>query len=102
MSTINGPPQSLKHNHVKEQQCTDGWKYSWQVAPLQSLLPLFSGKTNIDKPPNNANRIFSETHYLQGLHQYFSDLVFKKKSTKKRNKGMGFAHGSFLLGLRRH
>jgi hypothetical protein len=61
MSTINGPPLSLKHNHVKEQTRTDGRKYSWQVAPQQSLLPLFSGKTNIDQLCNNANQLFDET-----------------------------------------
>jgi hypothetical protein len=60
MSTANSPPQSLKHDHVKERRCTDGRKYSWQVAPQQSLLPLFSGKTNIDKLCNNANRLFNE------------------------------------------
>ena len=27
--------------------CTDVRNYSWQVAPLQSLRPLHSGKTNI-------------------------------------------------------
>jgi len=27
--------------------CADARNYSWQVAPLQSLLPLHSGKTNI-------------------------------------------------------
>jgi hypothetical protein len=61
MSTINGPPLSVKHNHVKEQTCTDGRKYSWQVAPQQSLLPLLSGKTNIAKLRNNANPLFDET-----------------------------------------
>jgi hypothetical protein len=61
MSTINGPPLSLKHNHVKEQTCTDGRKYSWQVAPQQSLLPLFSSKTNIDQLCNNTNQLFDET-----------------------------------------
>ena len=61
MKTINGPPLSLKHNHVKEQTCTDGRKYSWQVAPQQSLLPLFFGKTNIDQLCNNTNQLFDET-----------------------------------------
>ncbi|MHA4808464.1 hypothetical protein ACX0G9_10160 [Flavitalea flava] len=50
MNTVNSPPKSLKYKHVKEQRCTDGWKYSWQVAPQQSLLPLLSGKTNVAKP----------------------------------------------------
>jgi hypothetical protein len=32
-----------------------------KVAPQQSLLPLFSGKTKIDKLRNNANILFNET-----------------------------------------
>jgi hypothetical protein len=39
------PPKetTVKELHI----CTDVRNYSWQVAPLQSLFPRHSGKTNI-------------------------------------------------------
>jgi hypothetical protein len=39
------PPENIGVKELKT--CYDGWTYSWQVAPLQSLFPLHSSKTNI-------------------------------------------------------
>lgn len=44
LSADLSPPENTL---VKELLCYDVRNYSWQVAPLQSLVPLHSGRTNI-------------------------------------------------------
>jgi hypothetical protein len=43
------PVEQHRTSFIKERCMPRYRKYSWQVAPQQSLLALFSGKTNIGK-----------------------------------------------------
>ena len=61
MAPINSPPKSRNTIMSKNTDAPMAGNIPGKVAPQQSLLPLFSGKTKIDKLRNNANILFNET-----------------------------------------
>jgi hypothetical protein len=72
--------------------------YSWRVAPLQSPLPLPSGRAKVMRPAQ-INQMYNQ------INPMWVSVIAKsgkEKSNKKENKGMGFAHQSFdgvFLGI---
>jgi len=46
---------------VTNNKCSDNQKYSWQVAPLQSLLPLLTGGAKVIQSP--TNRCWKSTNF---------------------------------------
>ena len=83
------PPEN---DGVKELDiCVDGRNYSLQVAPLQRLFPLHSGKTNIGRLKTilqiNDRLKLNVDKYLERINETF----FKRKKEPKKEKRKG--HG---------
>jgi hypothetical protein len=63
MATINSPPKACNIIMSKNTDAPMAGNIPGMVAPQQSQLPLFSGKTKIGKPRNNANILLNETQH---------------------------------------
>jgi len=74
--------------------CSDNQKYSWQVAPQQSLLPLLSGASKVML----LRTIKYQSRELLKINLHINcSKIKKKKSTKKRKEEMEWAKAHILL-----
>jgi hypothetical protein len=73
-------------------------KYSWQVAPLQSPLPLLSGRSKVMQyPGKNANNQQNISTNMQPKN--VQKWQRKKEPKKERRNGMGYRPLVFMLGF---
>ena len=77
--------------------CADGRNYSWQVAPLQSLFPLHSGKTNINSKISKSKKLILMKLNVDKYFRRFISTNFKEKKYQKKKEEMEWAIAHNLL-----
>jgi hypothetical protein len=74
---------------MPKNKCSDNQQYSWQVAPLQSLLPLVAGGSKVKQLADKKG--YSTNKFLNKSTTTMSENEKEKKYQKKKNQRNGLS-----------